>query len=285
MSTASAGSSAIIAYPPQAGAAPPGHYDLPFFYVFDGRGLTDGLDAENLSVQIEADSDFLLRAVYGLDLLIPTGSSQFRHADHGNWFSNPLTSAPLIYTCVPQKSYPLSSQIRFDLFTVTRAADTGVFRAFLGFQGVRRYRGTGGYGVSSYESNYNYYERPMGYEATFIMDPAVTDPVEQFVSIQTYDFELQRVLIANNDTALAVDEFAITLYHPNGFWRMMQQPVPISFIADNVTGLDRDSGFPVPPMVYPAKSILKFDILSLLAVADPPQVYRVVFEGVQRIRY
>ena len=108
----SAGSSAITTFAPQAGAAPPGHYDLPFFYVFDGRDLTDGIDAENLSVQIEADSDFLLRAVYGLDLLIPTGSSQFRHADHSNWFSGPLTSATLIYTCVPEKSYPLSSQMR-----------------------------------------------------------------------------------------------------------------------------------------------------------------------------
>ena len=277
--------SPVLTFAPQAGAAPPGHYDLPFFYVFDGRDLTDGAIEENLSVQIEADSDFLLRALYGLDLLIPTGSSQLQHMDSSNWFSNPLTAAPLVYTCVPEKSYPASSQIRFDLFTVTRAMDTGVFRSFLGFQGVRRYRGVGGYDVASYESGYNYYERPMAYEQTFTMDPGVSETVERFVSIQTYDFELQRILIANGDAALTVDEFAITIYHPNGFWRMMEEPVPISFIADNVTGLDRDSGFPVPPMVYPAKSIIKFDILSLLAVADPVQIYRIVFEGVQRVRY
>lgn len=277
--------SPIIAYPPQAGAAPPGHYDLPFFYVFDGRVLTDGIDANNLAVQVEADSDFLLRALYGLDLLIPTGQSQFRHADHSNWFSNNLNNAPLLYTCVPEKSYQASTQIRFDLFTVTRAVDTGVFRAFLGFQGVRRYRGEGGYDVGSYESGYNYYERPMYYEQTVVMDPSITNPVEQFVSVQTYDFELQRIMVTNGDAALTVDEFAITIYHPNGFWRMMEQPVPISFVADNITGLDRNSGFPVPPMVYPAKSIIKFDILSLLAVADPLQIYRIVFDGVQRIRY
>lgn len=111
-----------------------------------------------------------------------------------------------------------------------------------------------------------------------------------FVSIGNYDFELYR--ITNVDTtagALGDPNYGFlnySLYDSFGF-RLMNAPVPDSYIIDSpirTAGVTVASPgiFPVPPVVYPANSVIRLDAASVRTVA-PAESFQLAFHGAERI--
>ena len=129
---------------------PTGKMDFPFCYVFDASILTDGSNAQNLIVQTQGDSDFILRHIAGIPLCIATAASGgrwgYRNASQTYANGNPANGIVAFpnWTVVPEKYYKANEQIAFDLYDVLRAStvatEGAIYKSFNGFFGVKRYQ-------------------------------------------------------------------------------------------------------------------------------------------------
>jgi hypothetical protein len=112
---------------PQRYQPPPGYYDQPFFYVYNGDILTDGQNALNQEIpMIPGIGNFILRRIVGADRLVnisqPTGQFQCRDRNGSYIQSVPLNiQGGGEFAISPEIEYPDTGQIRFDLYTVLRA--------------------------------------------------------------------------------------------------------------------------------------------------------------------
>jgi hypothetical protein len=275
---------------------PAGYYDLPFMYVFDAGALVDATSPQGLSVQVRGDADFILRRIVGLNLVAQ--SMIYRNASQSPAMSA-LTRMRRNYTVVPEKFYPASSEIRFDLGVVLRAFTAcgaqPIFLSFLGFQGVRRVPNPAQ--INPWASAYRYYERPYQYQRDILVDwrryvalPGQVERPRTFsVEIRDFDFELYAISMVNSPagTQIAATDFQIQLFGP-GQGELMTAPINHEFV--NHTGPAANlqqfaSVFPVPPVLYPVGSEIQFDIVSLICNTDPtfPRTYSFMFQGVQRV--
>lgn len=99
---------------------PEGTYDLPFIWVYNGTGLTNGQDAPNQFVYIIGGwGDFYLRRVVGAGSVLAPGVGTFKMYDRQR---NAVQSEPKFCTVntddsmmVPQLEYKETEVIRFDL--------------------------------------------------------------------------------------------------------------------------------------------------------------------------
>ena len=105
---------------------PPGdYYDTPFHWIFDASGLTDGANAQNLSLYIQAGfGDFWLRRIVGMASVVnpTTGQFQIRDASLNYIESDPMFISPASddQAVIPEIEYPEKNAIRFDLYDVLR---------------------------------------------------------------------------------------------------------------------------------------------------------------------
>jgi len=105
---------------------PPGFYDLPFTWVFEASGLTDGSNALNQQVYVEGGlGDFWLRRVAGLGSVVAPGAGKFqiRRASAEFLESEPVFASTIgkdDLPVIPEEKYPETSNIRFDLYDVLR---------------------------------------------------------------------------------------------------------------------------------------------------------------------
>lgn len=267
------------------------HYDLPFVYVFDADALVDTQSYSNLSVPMLTGTDFILRRIAGRQTCAAT--IRTRDAAQANRQSLPF-AMPRDYVVVPDLLYPPDSQIGFDLGIVLRGnwpyAVPGSIPNYwsqIAFQGVRRF-----HNQQAPETTYRYYTKP--YTATFDFNitwtgriaPAyqvVDDPRQFNIQMENYDFELHRITatITKFGGALApVDAaFKIRLYDAWGM-ALSNAPVVDVLITENTPFYN--SCFPVPTLLYPASSIIRFDIQSLLLDTEVPAAVTLEFHGVQR---
>lgn len=271
-----------------------GYYDLPFVYVFNADGLTDGNSYRDLSVPMLTGSDFILRRVCGR----PNVATGIRMRDAGGRnMSNAIYSMARDQVVVPELIFPPDSQISFDLNTVLRGnwpypAVPGSIPNYwsqIAFQGVRRF-----YGQPEKESTYPYYTKPytITTQATMTqtgrMAPAyqvVTMPIQASVQVENYDFELHRItatIIKNAVVPVEVVVDAAMKIRLYDAWdqALMSDLVLDVFLTEN--GPDWNSCFPVPTMLYPAGSLIKVDVQSLLINTEVPATLNVEFHGVQR---
>lgn len=271
-----------------------GFYDQPFIYVFDADNLTDGIDYRSLSIPMLTGSDFILRRVCGRPNV--AGAMRYYGAD-GRTMASRVYSMPRDQVVVPEHIFPPDSQIKFDLDTVLRGnwpyigipGSIPNYWSQLGFQGVRRF-----YGQKAVESTYPFYTKPYTITNQFNITwagrtaPAyqIVDVPRQFnVQVENYDFELHRITATIIKNAVVPVEVVVDaamklrLYDAWGK-AMMNEPVLDVFLTEN--GPDWNSCFPVPTMMYPAGSEIKFDVQSLLLDTEVPAQINLEFHGVQR---
>jgi hypothetical protein len=289
--------------------------DIPYFWVFDGRGLEDGSSPQNNFINL-TDADFYLRSVVGLATVAgnwryynPSESAAMGlGSQHGVGTSLVLPVTSQRWTVVPEKYFPVQSQIRFDLQNVLKALnedDNPI--SFIGFQGVKRVaKGQWDWGV--YQSDYEYYEHPYSYELLVTVDfflDAGAAPRKFTIPITEYDFELQKICVHGADAlvrgdgdgdggngngngnpppqSLGPDPFLILLYDPTGYRGFASQPHPARWLNYFENTGNFFSVFPVPTCVYPFGSNIEFDLTSLLNAAGGSQSYQFSFQGVRRV--
>jgi hypothetical protein len=297
---------------------PEGFIDFPFAYVFDGTNIQDGLSQlQNNSLQIDSDSDFILRHIAGVPTCVnaTTGRFNYRNASGSYAAGNPSSGIayPNNWPVVPEKLYPANHQISFDLYNTSRAFNacggTPIYTAQIAFMGVKRVRDDGAY--RGYKSNYRYRERKYTYSqaltinfAHFAAGGFVTGPVRQTVQLDSYDFELLRISITNaaitgnapsgQPGGLTTNDFRIMLYDAqyhgtsgcgaNSPINAQLNATIINSARPNPQNSPAYQGiWPTPTLVYPAGGQILFDVVSMLCSTSIPQTYNIAFEGLWRI--
>lgn len=279
---------------------PEGRLDVPFAYVFDATGIADNqAQVVNLAKPLQGDSDFILRRIVGVSNCINTS------ALGGKWsLKNPSGSYAMgnagsgvvafpNWVVLPEKLYPINTQIGFDLYNTLRAANACVapiYTSYIAFVGVKRLSVDRGY--RSAITPYKYREKKYSYSINFtITSAAGSAPVRQSQLIDNYDFELQRISVCyanspGNTGTLTTDDFLIQLYDSN-MHGLSDLPLNQSYINNGRTSFhvptSFQSIFPVPSIVFPAGAAITFDITSLLCSTSVPQSYNIIFEGIWRI--
>jgi hypothetical protein len=281
---------------------PAGYTDFPFCYVFDASILTDGTTAQNLVVPTQGDSDFIIRHIIGLPQCVSNAPPLGRWGLHnpnstlanGNPSTGILAYGQNNWTVLPEKRYRPNEQIKFDLYNVSRqstvTAQGTIYFSQLGFFGVKRYAPSAAYPLL--KTAYKYWELIRTFNFGFTVTQGYfganggVNPTTTYWQQTEYDFELLGISI-NNASGLFPNGIAITPYTPNRQYRMSNLPLQASWI--NYTGSPINVGqgvqgvFPVPSMIYPANSLIEFDVTSLLPLASAPQTYSVDFVGIWRI--
>lgn len=258
----------------------------PYIYVYDGSGLTDGQSYQRLHLEMrDGNNAFALRRIAGLNTLATSmnlyapGTSQKRlFARAARIGNNHLVAPELVFD--GRQSFV------FDLNTVNRsvtACGTNIYTSFLAFQGVRTLDGDAPRQYSKARPFTLSYSLTVDwYRYVSLPAAAIERPRRFAIPIDTHDFELHRIRIRNADgTAVATNFFQILLY--DALDRPLSNaPLLQSFVNNLASGYN--SVFPVPPVLYPVRRDLRFDITSLICNTDVtfPKSYTISFEGVQR---
>lgn len=263
---------------------PNGFVDMPYCYLFDATALTDGSSYPNLSVVTDNDSDFIMRRIVGADLCLnanATGKFQVRDESQVQFFQSPIRPGRLpnasisgSWPVMPEKVYPASSQINFDLLGVSRnfTADTpDIYNSFFGFWGVRRYSRNA---VYVHNTDYAYHELPYTYQEGLTIDwghwtagsGGIANNVRQFgIQILETDFELCAIGVTYADgTLVSANDFQLSLYDPSGTRKLSNLPVNLPYFNFNAPSNYGAPVFPVPSIVYPMKGHINFEITSML---------------------
>ena len=298
--------------------APPGFRDTPFIYVMDSNDIPAawiGVPMPMPDISLHGDADFLLRRVAG-QWTMTNGSFQVYDANHMPFFSEPVNVAAIPgladLVIAPQKFYPRGGRIDVGFFPfvpTTKISVTSVGFTFttgqMAFQGVKRWEG------EPARPKYRYYERHYVHRFNFdlnwiacLFDP-ITGAFQGFqdgrtfqVPIDDYDFELFYINLRQSSLGpIAFNGlyptwsdpvFKMMLYDAVGTG-VYSQPVNCNLIFANVSPFLFPATYPMglsPTLVYPAGSVLKFDIYSLLLLADiqptAPQM-EIEFVGALRV--
>lgn len=265
--------------------------EFPYMYLFDGTGLTDATNPTGNTVAINSDADFMLRRIVGL----PTTASTLRLYDSSgsHWFQDKLTRMSDNYVFPREIAYPAGGVIRFDLGTVLRSTiacgENPIYTSYIGFQGVKRLLTT----VPQYKTPFPYKRLP--YEYTYpltlnwyyyVSGTTKSNPRVQYLAINNYDFELHaiRVYLANSSRLDTVGYFQIQLFDAYQ-QQLSNMPIPDRYVDENETQsttIPYNNVFPVPPLVYPANSTMRFDIRSMLCEGGDTYNIIIKFIGMQR---
>jgi hypothetical protein len=292
---------------------PKGKIDIPYTYVYDATALTDGVTyAANtsgvttnlqggLTLQLDSDSDFILRRICGASLC--SGTFRPYYATRMLMFQN-LVRSVANWPVLPEVLYPANSQILFDLGVVNRAfnvanAEPRIYTSYLAFQGVRRYD------VSKfpvYRTPYNYRELPRNY--TYVLRPGSgwTDavngiksaPITISVPLLEGDFELLSIGVVDLQTFAppTINAFQLRLYDGTGYNKLSDPGLNLFYfntLAPQVAATPAVNAwyrpiYPTPSVVYPENGGIKFEIQSLLPFANAANAYQINFYGIQRQR-
>lgn len=289
---------------------PDGKRDVPFCYVFDASGIPDGTAIlQNNAVQLQGDSEFVLRRISGVNLCVDTpangGRFNYRNASGSYANGNPSTGIfmPPNWPVVPEKVYPVSNgAIFFDLYQTLRSvvatcSGNPIYESYIAFWGVKRFGHPAGYPTN--QTPYAYRPCKYSYSYTLTIDwnhfssGSIVAPPRRFtVDMDRYDFELQRIQISKSTVgsegtgALVTNDFLIMGYDAN-LHQLSSLPLPQAFINScRPTARTYPLYQPAlaPTVVYPVGSAITFDITSNLCNgAGSPQTYNICFDGIWRI--
>ena len=282
---------------------PAGYRDSPFAYVYDASGLSDGSTYHDIQLQLQGDSDFILRHIAGVnncvDAFANGGRWNYKGKSRQYAIGNIATGivASPNWPVVPEKRYGYNEAIWIDLYNVLRAVNvcggTPIPYSSIAFFGVKRFNATQGYRTQA--TPYQYRERPQRYEYSLLIDwphfasGTAANPPHRFIQqMDNYDFELLRISIGQKRSAgtLLTQDFALTLSDPS-MHQLSNLPLPQGYFnAGKPTPSTQppyQGCFPVPSIVYPAGSAITIDVTSLLCGTQIPQTYDVSFEGIWRL--
>jgi hypothetical protein len=285
---------------------PPGKVDFPFAYVFDASGIADAQAVrQNNAVQLQGDSEFILRHIAGVNLCVATGANggRFSYRDAEQRYAQGNPSAGIVFPAnwpvVPEKLWPSeNSAILFDLYQTLRNAtvcgETPIYNSYIAFFGVKRFTG------QAYRTPYEYWEQKYAYSFDltinwnhFSAGTTVAPPRRFFVLIDRYDFELMRVAITLTTTGgagrtggLTTNDFQILAFDAN-MRAFSSLPLNQFFInSARPTAATAPVYQPAiaPSVVYPVGSAITFDITSMLCNGvGSPQTYNIAFDGIWRM--
>jgi hypothetical protein len=279
---------------------PPGYYDLPMIWIYDGSALTDGTVAlPNQQVPIFAGfGDFVLRRIVGLNNVLskntPNGQFQVRDAvgryiqsvpqNIGSGGPGQIAVSSADIAVIPELLYRENRQIYFDLYNILRAVDYGGvshFGAQIGFQGVRRLPGA----QSPFDPTFTCKPKTFTYtaSATLSQSTAIVSPVQHiYTTVLDYDFELHEIQIVYTvaggpgpglDPAVTLCQ----LFDQNNV-ACSYQPVTDQYINSlSAWG----NGALVPPLLYRVSSQIRMDVVSLVGTNNVTMLINYV--GKQRI--
>lgn len=281
---------------------PPGYVDVPYAYVYDATALGDGTNQSYLALNLDGDSDFILRQISGASLC----AASFRPYYSGRryMFQNLIRSVAN-WPVLPEALYGRDSQILFDLGTVTRAFNVGaggepnIYTSFLAFQGVRRYKQEA---FPLYRTKYDYREIPRNY--SIVIKPGshwtnATDGVPNYpqtfsIPMLEGDFELLSTGVTDLQTFAppTLNAFQMRLYDAQGWFRFSDAGFNLfcfNSTAPQVTAVPAVNNwyqpqYPTPSTVYPNNGVIKFEITSLLPFAQANNLYQIDFYGIHRQR-
>jgi len=270
------------------------YFDLPFFYVYDASPLANGQSYDGLSLAVDRDAEFRLRAVFGINLVCSGGL--YFHDGAGR----PVTprgfihpgSQPLLVQ--PEIVYPPAGQIRFSLSNVQRAAHnyTGSQKAYysvLGFYGVKRFTGATAQRMieqSRSKAPYRYYPYQIRNDLTVNIyshiPPGFTQeeaPRQFLVEVDNYGYDW--FALAGEPDLLA-NKLLLMPYDSSGTRQLASDFVPSSFLAWRP---HRPwACFPSAPVFFPASSQMRIDWKSRYTDADTlPAVVPITLIGARRI--
>jgi len=300
---------------------PKGYYDVPYVYSRSyffpdsspqliNASVALASDLQD-SIVLDGDSDFILRKI-GTNFFLSKGFN-FQDALQYNYFSagagvfgggfGGLTvNGPIMIA--PEKMFPAGGAIQYVIGAGTVGAELnygggGFTPPYIGyftiyFQGVKRYRG-----IPDRRANYKYWERqftyavPFNLNFTLLQTPYTNyllNPVSYFNQIvNDYDFELMQIgILPSGNDAFG---YEIQLFDQAQV-KTSNDPVAMNqCVSGNgqfFGGLgpnDSNNCFPVPSLIYPQNSNIRFAIRSLADTsgrnAGGQEV--IYFKGVQRI--
>lgn len=283
---------------------PEGYVDIPYIYQFDCSGLTDGTSPQGLVLKIDNDSDFILRRVFGFDTVATGGMTLYNYSGSTCWDAGTINPTGLnigvSWAVMPEKLYPKSSFIKFDLFTVARqnvvCAGNNIFNSIIGFQGVRRYKT----GVPGFQPGAP--QPPLTYDPNAYLRKQITKvlPIpfnwshwigaaanglaaglHPFrLQIADYDFELHDISFWNPDnTVLSGQSIRVMLYDQSDR-TLFSSPVWSTQINSAVKA--HAGMFPSPPLLYPVWTNLRIDVESIVCATPNTQIL-IYLQGVQRM--
>ncbi len=289
---------------------PAGYADHPYIYVFDPTfiphlALTGASNQFNLSVSLEAYSEFLCRRLTGMETMAQ--KIQVRDKIQTPWFLNPIA---FLYdkAIIPERSYPSAGTISFDLLNIGQRFNSNTEGGLnvpvsqLLFQGIRRYQ-TSGDPLIHRKSNYEWrakeytYVMPVTITQKYWVDPTsatsgVTPPVRFSLEVLNYDFDLYNLSIYRPDNNTWSNGNLKVLLYDGGEYQLSAQPI-IDYmyssdgesVSTNPTRSFTNGAFPCPPVLYRVGSQIQFDVTSLLTnvVGPPPITFMFEFSGIQRL--
>lgn len=304
------------------------NYEQPVAAV-PGTDPRAGLDFPNIQVPLKGDSEFILRKIWHY---CPSAATRFLpYTPQGNQIASaPL--APTNMAIAPEMRFPPGGACAFDVVAWSSNdipcgpnGEPHIFHTQFLFQGVRRFQGGAGE-VYPRDSGYRYKEVPFTYRYNLpvtwpylvfeggvvqynnlIKEPDRTDFA---VQIQNYDFELlwctcilTRSAAVNDQVVEGPnDNFKILLFDPDD--RAISSDYiyidAINFHTwpgnPGTTGVGvntTQAGFPVPGILYPRGSYIRFNVRSMLwdtntdgvPDIDTPAVrpFVLYFGGVRRV--
>lgn len=200
--------------------APDGYYDLPFIWIYDGSGLTNGVNALNQRVSIYAGyGDFILRRIVGMDRVLQANAgvntgrfqvqdSRGRYIEEfpqyvGVGGAGSATQNSRDIAISKELYFRENTQINFDLYNVNKFNDpngTTQVGAQVGFHGVRRIAGT-----SPLVPKYKYRPKEFVYvqKQTLPLFTLVMQAVQVVQPVDDYDFELHEIKLVYQSFAFA----------------------------------------------------------------------------------
>jgi hypothetical protein len=183
--------------------------------------------------------------------------------------------------------FAADSSIRFDLGTVTKLTNGAVDLAYIGWQGAKRML----LAATPYQTPYAFKRLPQTHTYTLTLDwlyNATNATRMQTYLVQNYDFELHCIRIFNTSTGLENGSysFGMLLYDAYGN-KTSNLPVMNEWLNEAlcgasaaIDGTKMSSVFPVPPLIYPRSSMIRFDIQSLLPAGS--KTFQIQFVGFDR---
>lgn len=286
----------LITNPPSTPPADNGSriVDFPFIYVFDGTGLTAATAYNGLNVPITADANFYLRRIFGVPALVgATGKMQYRQPSGRRYQSDPEIF-PIDYAISREIEFAADSSIRFDISTVSQLTkDSGNLKlGYIGWQGAKRMM----LSAIPYDTPYAFKRLPVTHTLDLSLSWDYDDDNSarpQSLLIQNYDFELHCIRIVRTTLASipgvenGTYNFAMLLYDAFGN-KTSNLPVNNEWINELLVGASANLSsttlapvFPVPPLIYPRNSMIRFECQSW-KTTGVTATYQIQFVGFDR---
>jgi hypothetical protein len=284
---------------------PAGRYDVYRLYVYDAAALTDGATYVDVALPIQrGEQEFLLRRVTGADTVVnPGGTIWLKDALLREITRTPVFS-PLMsnVAIIPERSYPLDSQVTFTLNNVLRVFHgpggcgiTACPASQLVFHGVGR-RKKPPLGSSSVGDDFTFrsirphtirfdvslnWKRYINGPGPFFLPIGQNGPRTFYVPVENRDFLLCGLTFSVQPAFFDSGNAAMVIIRDRDGRDLMTAPTLLRHVACLADPLGVPSLYPgnsfFPPLLYPNGSLIELVVYSNLFMGEELMGYTYEF--------